>query len=513
MTSEAAGAKAARDTPTAVRGAATAFSDIAAVSGARAVSMALALLSVTLVTHLLAPAQYSILAYISVLAGLIQLAASSWTSTSVTRYGREELEHSGTIRTTSWSRFVIIAPMAALAVAVIVIAKLIGALPREIDWSYVTIILATAFMMLAAEHVLTLLEASGRMKLTAVGLAIQRVGSILGVVALIVFGLAHSPEHIALVWLTTGALFAVVLAKAVWRIGLWPPTLDKALFRRILRFSLPMVAFSVSQYIIQGVDIVILGIFRPSRDVGLYAVAYSGYGTLQQIVTTATIVLSPLFVSFRAAGQEDAIRRYAVRLVPQVLVLTAMAAGFAAPLLRVVIPIVFGARFAPSARPLSLLLLAWLLYAAGSYVAPILVLHERSRAMGMINLLAAAVNVVGDLLLVGVVGIGIEGPAIATVASLAVIALGYNMVAGDCIGERLRLPLAILAPGLCGVALSLVLGSVPAVVVGTSAVGVVTVGVLAWCRPFTAGDAEMIAKLDIPEAARRRLIALIAHFG
>lgn len=494
-----------------VRGAATAFSDIVSVSAARVVSMALALVSVTLVAHLLTPAQYSILAYIGVAAGLIQLAAASWTSTTVTRYGREELERSGAIRVTSWSRFLIAAPMAIGAAAVIVVAKLIGALPREINWSYVSIILGTAVMMLVSEHVLNLLEASGRMKLTALGLAMQRLLSIIGVLALIVAGSAHSPEHIALVWLASGSLFAIALARAVWRTGLWPPRFDRTLFRRIVRFSVPMIAFAVSQYVIQGIDIAILGAFRPVRDVGLYAIAYSGYGTLQQIVTTATIVLSPLFVSLRAAGREEVIARYARRLAPQALLLIALAAGLAAPLLRLVVPVVFGSLFAPSAGPLSLLLVAWVLYAAASFSAPILVLHERARAMAMVNLLAAAVNVVGDLVAVGLVGAGIEGPAIATAISLAVIAFGYVRVSGHCIGEKLRLPLAILTPGLCGVGASLVLGRLSAVALGIPAVLIVTFAVLAWRRPFTATDADLIAQLDIPRPLREPLLALIGR--
>lgn len=496
-----------------VRGAATAFSDIVSVSAARGVSIVSALVSTTIVTHLLKPSQYSILAYISVMSGLMFSTSASWTSTALTRYGREELEHDGTIRGTSWNRLLVTLPLLSVVIAVIIALKPLGLLPAELTWVIVAIVIAAGLGTIASEHVTDLLEACGRMKLTALSIAGGQMLTVLSIVGLIVAGITHSAAAVATVKLSVVWLVAVGMAAAVWRVGMWPPRIDRARMRRMIRFSLPMIAFAASQYVIGAVDIVILGDYRSTRDVGLYAIAYNGYGILQSVATTATIVLSPLFVSLRAASQEHVIKRFYRRMVPQVLLITAICAGLAAPLLRLIVPIVFGRSFAQAAEPFALLLVAWMFYSAASFVAPILVLHERARVIGMISVVAAVVNVVGDWILIGVCGVGIVGPAIATGACLAVIVFGYFYVAAGCISERVVLPLAVMAPCLVGVAAALALRGVPAIATGAVGTVIAAVIVILWRRPFSAEDADLIAKLDIPRPLKAVVLKAIGRLG
>jgi O-antigen/teichoic acid export membrane protein len=496
-----------------VRGAATAFSDILSVSAARAASIALALISLTIVTHLLDPAQYAILAYIGVISGLIFTGTSSWTAAAVTRYGREELERHGTVRATSWGRLVITTPLLAVAILLVAVLKQIDALPGGLSWGYVALACASGMVQIAAEHIVNLLEACGRMKLTALAVTLQRAVSIVGLVALLTWGVGGSPGAIALILLAGGSILAAVLAAAMWKDAIWPPAWDRELFRRVLAFSLPLIAFAVSQYVIGAVDVVILGAYRPARDVGLYAISYQGYGLLQQIATTATIVLSPLFVSLRAAEREHLIGRYYERTVPQVVFLSSIGAGLTASVVGLAIPAILGRSFGPAAAPFAILLIAWVLYAAASFAAPILVLHERARAIGAINAGAALVNVVGDWLLIGEAGLGISGPALATAASLALIAVGYLIVAGDCIGLRPQLPLALIAPALVGVALALALNGALGAVAGIAGT-LGTATVVFWRRrPFTAADVEMIGRLDIPGPFKALTLRGLARLG
>lgn len=497
----------------AVRGAATAFSDVVSVSAARGVSIGLALVSVTIVTHMLGPTKYAILAYIAVISNLMLTATASWTATTVTRYGREELEREGSIRATSWGRLVITAPLLALALVVVVLLKLADLLPRVLTWEFVAIALGSGLALIAGEHLLNLLEAAGRMKLTAVGLALSRAAAIISLVALIALGVTGSASAVALVWLAVGWVFAAALATRVWRVGMWPPTMNRELLRRMIAFSLPMIAFAISVYVIQAVDVVILGAYRPSRDVGLYAIAYQGYGALQQLATTATIVLSPLFVSLRVASREGVIARFYERIVPQTLFLTSIGAGLVASLLGLVVPLVFGHSFGPAAKPLAILLVAWTLYAGASFVASILVLHERSRAIGAINSVAAIVNVVGDLLLVGVLGVGIVGPAIVTAVSLAVITIGYFHVAADCVDRPRTLPLAMVAPAVVGAVLALAFSGGLGVAVGfAGTIGTATV-VFLWKKPFAASDVDLIGRLDIPGPLKRLSVGALSRLG
>jgi O-antigen/teichoic acid export membrane protein len=234
---------------------------------------------------------------------------------------------------------------------------------------------------------------------------------------------------------------------------------------------------------------------------------------LQQVATTATIVLTPLFVSLRAASRESTINTFFERTVPQAIFLCAIVVGLGAPLVRIVVPVVFSDRFAPSAAPLELLLLAWLMFAAASFVASILVLHERTRAIGMISLLAAAVNVTGDWLLVGPLHVGIIGPAIATTAALTVIWAGYFRVAGDCLGCRPRFPVAMLIPALAGVAVALTFHGLVAVGVGVLVTAAGAVAVFVALRPFGAQDVDLIGKLDLPRPLREFALRVLVALG
>ena len=153
------------------------------------------------------------------------------------------------------------------------------------------------------------------------------------------------------------------------------------------------------------------------------------------------------------------------------------------------------------------------MFAAASFVAPILVLHERTRAIGMISLAAAAVNVGGDWLLVGPLHVGIVGPAIATAGALTVIWVGYFRVAADCLGCRPTFPAAMLTPALAGVAAALALHGVAAVWVGVLATAAATVAVFVTLRPIGAQDVDLVAKLDLPRPCRELALRVLVRLG
>jgi O-antigen/teichoic acid export membrane protein len=494
-----------------VRGASTAFSDIASVSGARAATIALSLLTTILVTHLLRPRQYAVLAYIALLSGVMFTIAASWSAAAVVRYGREELERDGTLRATSWSRLRITFPLLVLTAVAVTALQLLGLLPSEVTWPVVAIAIGTGVAAVAGEHVNNLLEASGRMKLAASTIAGAGLVSVLALVVLALAGVAHSAVVVAVVWMLGAWLVASVMCALVWRIALWPPRSDRALRKRMVRFAVPLIAFAASQYVIQAVDIVVLGQYRSARDVGLYAIAYNGYGVLQQLVTTATIVLSPLFVSLREAGQEHIITRYLQRLMPQALLLASIGAGLAAAVVPTAVPILFGPHFAPAAKPLALLLIAWLMYALASFVASIIVLHERGRFIAVISCTAAAVNAGLDLLFVGGFGVGISGPAIATSVSLAVLAFAYLTCAAKCVGMPASLPVAALAPGIAGILSVVLIGGVAGSAGAVGLTLLLALGAIRVRKLVSRSDLELLERLDMPQPVKSWTLRAVAR--
>jgi O-antigen/teichoic acid export membrane protein len=490
-----------------VRGASTIVSDLASVSGARLVSAVISVATVIMTTRILVPAQYALVAYVTVVAALMFTTTSGWTAAAVTRYGREELELTGRMTSTSWNRLLLTAPLILTSIAVIVVLRVVGALPGEMTWLFVGLAILSGLLFIASEHIVTLLEAAGKMRLTAVALTLRQCMSTAVLLAILVSGRGRSPQTIIAVGAIALAIVVIFMTTRVWAVALWPPTIDRALMRRMLVFSIPLIAFSASQYLIQSVDIVILRAYGTRTEAGIYAVAYQGYGVLQQVAATATIVLTPLFVSLSAAKKQELIGRYVSRAIPQLVFLTAVAAALAVPFLGIAVPIVFGAPFAGAAEPLAVLFTAFVLYAYASFSAPILILNERTRAVAIINVTAAVVNVAGDILFVGPLRLGVLGPALATSLALAVIAVGYQIVAERCTetrgGSR---RVVLLAPLFMTTLLALLVRPGIAIAVGIPAAILATAAILRWASPFDPSDADLIAKLDMPSTIKRLVL-------
>jgi len=486
-----------------VRGAATVFSDYASVLGARFASALLSLLSVLLMTRILDPDGYGVVAYVSVIALLIFTVTSAWTSTAVSRYGREEFEERGSTVTVTWSRARLTAPLLGIAALIVVSIKLAGGFPPQLSWALTWLAIAFGVVLVASEHIVYSLEATGRMKMSAAQLLSRQVLVLGGLAAILITGIGDSTVVVASVLAAGAGISTLMFGSRVTRISLWPPRSNAEVRRRILRFSVPLIAFTLSQYAIRSVDLIVISAFVGASAVGVYAVAYQAYSVLQQLTTASGPVLTPLFVSLRRGGQEELVDRYVERAIPQLTLIAATLAGLAVAFVGVAVPVIFGDAFDGASDPLAILLLATVLGFVANLLAPVIVLHERTAAVGAVNVLAALVNIVGDILLVGPAGLHLVGPAIATVAAIAIIVVGYVAIVRDCTSVGVALPIPALLP--------LVAGFVPAIAL-THAVGLpVAIGATAVCaaivmlsaKPFEREDLDLISRLDIPSPLKR----------
>lgn len=504
-TAEAQGPTAA----TSVRGAKTVAGDFAAVASGRVGLIALSAASVLITTRLLGPRGYAVLALVGIVANLIWYASTSWTGTSARRYGREELELSGRMNRITWNRWLIGVPLVSGSVLLIVALKAAGVLPLGLTWKLVVIAIATSFGLMLVDHLTTMLEAGGRMRLSA---GVQVVGKAMYVVALVaIFVSARhvSAPYVLLLNIGTYACVGLALAVCVWQMAIVPFEFDRALLRRMLKLSIPMIGFTVSQYVFSAVDVVILKIFRGQADVGVYAVAYQTFSTLTQAAQTLPIVLVPLFVSLRMAGRVDVVRRYMQRGVKQGAFVFAVTAGLAIPFIPVVVPVLFGSAFAGAAVPMSILICGLTFFFANSLLGPVLTLNEQSRAMAIVVTIGAILNVVGDVVMVAVLHMGIVAPAIATSGALVCMFVGYYVAAQRPLGIEMHVPLVELAPLTAGLVPTLVWGDITGTIIGLSAVVLVSAAVLIWNRPFRREDAAVIAKLRLPQPVKHAAIRII----
>jgi O-antigen/teichoic acid export membrane protein len=494
-----------------IRGLATVVGDLSSVAGARLVTAVLSVGGSIATTHMLVPANYAVIAYMGVGATLMLVVGSGWTSAAVARYGREDLERTSDMRRVVWARIAITVPIMVIASGLFLLLDATGTLPGEFTSSYVWLTIAIGILGVACDQMIVVLEAFGRMRSGAAAGMARQVMLFIGLVALLAAsgGARRSPLPIAWLMLAVAVVLTVALLWMLRRHRLWPPRLERAQVRRVLQFSLPLVAFAVSQYVMNSIDIIVLRAFRPAAQVGTYALAYSGYATLQSLAASLTVVLIPLLVSLRVADRTELITYAFHRLLPSGVLLFSIAGGLLAALGGLLVPVVFGRGFAGAGEPFAILVAAAVMLSTASCVAPILMLNERTGATGAISVTALAVNVVGDMLLVGLVGMGGDGPAIATLAATAVTVSGYVAVARRDLGVTPTVRPELLAPLAAGV-VPTVLGSAA---LGLACAAVAAALVLVLRPPFDAGDAQLVGRLDLPSWLRGPLSRMIIRLG
>lgn len=493
-----------------VRGAVTLFGDYVFVVGSRVVSVPLSVATVVLAAQVLTPAEYGALAYATAIAMLLLTLGSTWTSAAVVRYGREELESRRPLAPVTWERVIVSAPAAALTAAGVLVLYAAGTFPDEVTRRLLVIALVYGLALIACDHVVYLLQMLGRMIASSVGVVVRQTIAVVALLVLVLADASVSPEVVVAIFAGAWLLLAAVLAPTVWRVAVWPPSLDRALRRRIVAFSLPLLAFTISQYVMSTVDLFVIGFYETATEVGTYAVAYQGYSALAQIASASVVVLTPLFVSMRAAGRGAPIARFVGRGVGQVTFFASVAAGLAAPAMPMVVPALFGAEFREAAVPFVVLLAPAVLLVATSLLAPVLLLHEATRAVSWISVAAAAVNVVGDLVLIGPLGLGTTGAAVATAVAVAVIAGGYMHVAARVAGTVVRWPVIIgLAPVTAGIVLALALPGGFGAVIGAGVVAMLSIALLVSGAVFVVEDAEVVRRLAMPASLRRFVLGVI----
>lgn len=219
----------------------------------------------------------------------------------------------------------------------------------------------------------------------------------------------------------------VVAAAAAFGIGAWllvrnaPPAVRVAVpaydGRRWLASAWPLALVAGTHVINLHADVLMLGLFAPAREVGIYRVAaqvavFAAFG-----LAAVNMVVGPLFAGLYARGDSVNLQLLAVRSARAVFAFSAAVVAFFAMVGAGLLEAVFGAGFDDAYLPLMILFVGQLANGAVGSVGYLLNMtgHERDTARGVA--IAAALNVALNLLLIP--PWGMHGAAAATAASMA----------------------------------------------------------------------------------------------
>jgi O-antigen/teichoic acid export membrane protein len=443
-----------------VRGEQRVAADYTLVTAAGALSALLSFVSATLTTRLLAPGAFGALSLVLVTSLILQMVTSAWSSLAVARFGREALDLDGTMSGVTRARLTIVMPWYFVAALAIVALKAAGGLPGQLTWPLVGAALLHGTIATFHEHCLSLLRSWGRQRLAAAAMTLQQLLLVIVIAVLLATGSHAGALSISLLYGAGSMVLLLLYVPLLYGVALRRVPRDRALEQRIWRFSAPLIAFTAGSYVVGSIDLWVLSAFASPATVGTYAAAYRAYTVLMTIAAAATPVLMPLFVSLRIAGRGEEIGIFVERTVPALVLLAgALTAVLVAPAYAAA-PLVFGSAFGAAALPLAILLVGVLAYLECCLLGSVLTAYDRTADTARAMLAAALLNVIGDVVAIGVLGAGSWAPAAATVASGLLVAFAYARTTGACTGTPARLVLgAYAAPAAAVVALVLAPGS------------------------------------------------------
>lgn len=233
----------------------------------------------------------------------------------------------------------------------------------------------------------------------------------------------------------SGAVFSLLIARLVvflimgyliiqW-IGLKIPNFIK--LKEYLSFGLPTVPSNISSWVVQSSDRYLIGLFLGTLFVGYYAPVFTIGNIINLLIAPLALVLPALLSKLYDENNLDEVRRYLKYSLKYFLMLTIPTVFGLSVLSKQLLTIFSTAEIAEQGYPLvPLIALSLLLWGVYSIFVQILALSKKTRVIGIIWLVAAALNLGLNIILIP--RIGIMGAAITTLLAytFAFIATWYH---------------------------------------------------------------------------------------
>jgi len=245
----------------------------------------------------------------------------------------------------------------------------------------------------------------------------------------ILVGLGPSVDGAIAVFLIAAAIQAVGFALGAASVTRAVADPESASYRDLLRYGLRFYPGSLSGFFVYRADAVLIAflIADASADLGYYSMAV---GLAEMIFFFPTAVSSLLFPHVAGSSREDSDRQVAV-VTRVTLLVSAVAATMLVPAAAVVIWVLLP-DFTPSLAPLLVLLPGVVALTGATIVGSYLRGIGRPGLPSLVSLMALAVNIVANLVLIP--RFGIVGAAAASLVSYTLSSLSLSLIAAHFTG-------------------------------------------------------------------------------
>lgn len=362
---------------------------------------------------------------------LVGQAALHWTAISLFRHGCREFIDEGRIASAFWNRLAILAGNVALVLFAapwwLPRVSALFSLPAGAQGLVLLHILATALSI----HTQQALSAAKLPRFQSL-LSIAERGAIALSLLVVSFSGAATWRLVAVIF-TLAPLLSMSLALFRLRRFILPPRgLDFSLLQQMIRFSYPLLFFSVVGYLTTNhLDAVFILRFLSASDLGVYGLAYQLAGMFMQLSSLGGSLFMAFFITSDALegeGDGKPRERFFRSLLPTLVLAWSSAAALAAILFSCLLDFFFHSSF-QGARTL-----IWPLMGAAALAAPVTIAfgpaanaRSRTSIAALAALAAAVVNTVLNFVLIP--RFGLMGCAWATTAAFATSLLVFLALA------------------------------------------------------------------------------------
>jgi O-antigen/teichoic acid export membrane protein len=354
--------------------------------------LVIGLISTAVVSRLLGPEKYGVLALFLAVAQFAVIVGINWTSSAVIRFGKEEFLRTGAIRRVFWTRLVVIAPWLVVEVAALYLGQKPFLSLTGLSSEYLTLVIAMMLVLVLADQTDGSLQAVGQWNRYAWRGTVEKVTFLVG---LLLIGLLFesSPVGIVVVLAVAASLARIIFGglPILRQPGLvLPPIFDQGMLRRILKYSWPQIFVFTLGYASAFVEPFLIKWYFGIGKVGIYQVAYQMNLFFVAVLAPIPTLLFPLVTSLIVQNREDLEVWCLARTIPQFV----FAMNIVIVLTMVGVTLIFrpllGDAYSDGLTPLLILLSSASFQVITMLYSPFLAAYELTKE-------SAAVNCIGGL--------------------------------------------------------------------------------------------------------------------
>jgi O-antigen/teichoic acid export membrane protein len=429
------------------------FWDYLSLLSSNVLLIPLGIVLAAMITRILGTEGYGYITIFNLVTTFVMMLTTNWTAASLMRFGREEYDQLGTIRHTFWARTILVIPcLLVMITAVYFCRDFISNYMKMPSWT-VWLVIGSVLVMTARTYADYILQAIHRIKTYAATQLIFTAVFILGLTLILVGLFQKDYLTVIITGLVANAVTIILLIFLLIPTRLLLPIeTNLGMLREMFWFSYPIVIGNLAAYMVNWMDVVVIKYYFSMSDVGGYQLGYTMFNLLTGFISSITVLMTPILVSFLAAKREDLVLRYSTRLVPQGVLFWTTAVGIGLSVCQPIFPVLFSDAFNVSATYFQFLALGLAFNGLANFHSGEITAYKLIKLGMMASVARALVNLVGDVLLVPTMGP--LGAALSTTGGIAIGSIFYLIICQHQLRQKLLWQLVLIVPTLLSLGVS-----------------------------------------------------------